>query len=100
MAYSSFDLVDSDESILHTAEIEFSGLPDLLGDFRQSLIAFAIQNWPQLKEPYVGGFFALETDKLPMPQLVADAIDVAMEVIEENLSGETRHALRVLREYR
>ena len=98
MALSIWDIPDTDENILRTAEIEFAGLPDMLADFRHTLIQTAILNWPQLKEPYIGGFFALETDGIPMQQLVADAIDVAMEVIEESLSTQTRHALRVMRD--
>lgn len=98
MALSIWDIPDTDENILRTAEIEFAGLPDMLADFRHILIQTAILNWPHLKEPYVGGFYALETDKIPMPQLIADAIDCAMEVIEENLSTPTRHALRVMRD--
>lgn len=99
MTISVWDIPDSDTAILQRAEIEYAGLPDVLADYRQAIIAYAIANWPMLREPYVGGFFQLETDKMPMPQLIADAVDIAMGVIEENLSGDTRHALRVLREH-
>lgn len=57
MSYSLADIPDTEENLLRYAEIEFAGLPQILDDYRQDLIAHAIANWPMLKEPYVGGFF-------------------------------------------
>ena len=99
MSFSLHDIPDTEENLLRYAEIEYAGLPQILDDYRQELIAYAIANWPMLKEPYVGGFFQLETDGTPMAALVADAIDSAMEIITENLSNDARTALRLLREY-
>lgn len=94
-----YDLPDSLEAQLQYAEIEFAGLPQILDDYRQGLIAHAIANWPMLREPYLSGFFQLETDGTPMAALVADAVDAAMEIITENLSNDARTALRLLRDH-
>lgn len=99
MGLNAWDIPDTEENLLRYAEIEYAGLPQILDDYRQDLIAHAIANWPMLREPYMSGYRQLETDGTPMAQLVADAIDCAMEVIVDNLSNDARTALRVLREY-
>lgn len=85
------------EEALNTAQREYGDLPGQLADYRQALIHLAIKTWPELKEPYSKGSAPLQTDRMPMPQLVADAMDCFMEVIEENLSADARKALRILR---
>lgn len=99
MSFSLHDIPDTEENLLRYAEIEYAGLPQILGDYRQELIKHAIANWPMLREPYQTGFFQLETDGTPMAALVADAIDAAMEIITDNLSNDARTALRLLTEH-